>query len=72
MPRDPLDHKNLNIDVPQFADLNPSVEHICKVVYQMLAPTIESLNASLVEVSVWETEKTRCTYRGSHEPVSTS
>jgi 6-pyruvoyltetrahydropterin/6-carboxytetrahydropterin synthase len=70
---EPLDHKNLNIDVPQFAQLNPSVENICQVIHQILKPVVgDQLKAQLHEVSVWETEKTRCTYRGSEESVASA
>ncbi|MFK7787892.1 MAG: 6-carboxytetrahydropterin synthase [Phycisphaeraceae bacterium] len=58
-----LDHKHLNVDVPEFADLNPSVEHIVKVVWQMLDGKLPG-NAALDEVKVWETGKTVCAYRG--------
>lgn len=58
-----LDHKHLNLDVPEFADRNPSVEHIAQVVWQMLVDHMPA-SAELAEVSVWETGKTVCTYRG--------
>ena len=60
---DRLDHKHLNIDVPAFAELNPSVENIVKVVWQMLVDKLPQ-GASLHEVKVWETGKTVCAYRG--------
>ncbi len=63
-----LDHKYLNVDVPQFADLNPSVENIAKVIYELLEPRIGELDdtqgVALEAISVWETAKTVCTYRG--------
>jgi len=59
-----LDHKHLNKDVPQFADINPSVENIAKVIHEMLSPAVQSLGVKLDEVTVWETDKTMCTYRG--------
>lgn len=59
-----LDHKHLNVDVPQFAKLNPSVENIAKVIHEMLKPQLPALGVELEEVSVWETGKTVCTYRG--------
>lgn len=61
-----LDHKHLNRDVPQFAQLNPSVENISKVIWDMLADkfAVLGLGAMLEEISVWETSKTVCTYRG--------
>jgi len=64
---EPLDHKHLNADVPQFAGLNPSVENIVKVIWEMLEGRFAELgsNAALEEISVWETSKTVCTYRGN-------
>jgi 6-pyruvoyltetrahydropterin/6-carboxytetrahydropterin synthase len=63
-----LDHKHLNIDVPQFADLNPSVENISRVIWSMLLEGLKVCGIApqvrLEEISVWETEKTVCTYRG--------
>jgi len=59
-----LDHKHLNVDVPQFAQRNPSCENIAMVVYDMLKPNLGDLGVELEEVSVWETSKTACTYRG--------
>ncbi len=57
------DHKHLNLDTPEFAELNPSVEHIAKVFYEQLAEPIAALGLSLESVSVWETDKTVATYR---------
>ncbi len=61
-----LDHKHLNTDVPEFAQLNPSVENIVKTIWDMLAERFDDLaqGAALEELSVWETSKTVCTYRG--------
>ena len=59
-----LDHKHLNLDVDEFQDMNPSVENIAKVIHTWLVPALESQGLSLEEVSVWETGKTVCTYRG--------
>lgn len=58
-----LDHKHLNQDVPAFAELNPSVENIVKVVWSMLSDKLPG-EAKLDEVRVWETGKTVCAYRG--------
>lgn len=62
-----LDHKHLNTDVPQFAGLNPSVENIVRVIWDMLAGPIADglgVGSALYELSVWETSKTVCTYHG--------
>jgi 6-pyruvoyltetrahydropterin/6-carboxytetrahydropterin synthase len=65
----PLDHKHLNIEVPEFQDgpnrLNPSVEFIAKVAYDRLQTALAGHHASLDAVTVWETPKTWCEYRGA-------
>jgi 6-pyruvoyltetrahydropterin/6-carboxytetrahydropterin synthase len=57
-----FDHKHLNLDTEEFATLNPSVEHIAKVCYDRLAHPIASHGGRLERITVWETEKTSCTY----------
>lgn len=36
-----LDHKNLNLDVPEFLHLNPTAENIVIVIYNMLRDKID-------------------------------
>jgi 6-pyruvoyltetrahydropterin/6-carboxytetrahydropterin synthase len=57
-----FDHRHLNLDVPEFRTLNPSVENITRVCFQLLEPAIASAGGRLDRVTVWETEKTSCTY----------
>ena len=38
---DRFDHKNLNLDVPEFKALIPSTEHICFVIYQILRKELD-------------------------------
>lgn len=62
-----FDHKHLNVDTAEFAPasgLNPSVENIAKVCYDLLRAAVEkeSPDVRLRCVKVWETEKTSCTY----------
>jgi 6-pyruvoyltetrahydropterin/6-carboxytetrahydropterin synthase len=59
---DLLDHKHLNLDVPQFAELIPTVENIAMVIYQLLKQHLSGLGAELASVTVWETPKTWCEY----------
>ena len=33
---DKFDHKNINIELPEFKDLNPTAENICYVIWQIL------------------------------------
>jgi 6-pyruvoyltetrahydropterin/6-carboxytetrahydropterin synthase len=56
-----LDHKNLNLDVPAFATLNPTAENIVVVIWGMLA---DVLPGRLVELTLWETPRNHVTYRG--------
>ncbi|NJN34375.1 MAG: 6-carboxytetrahydropterin synthase [Saprospiraceae bacterium] len=37
-----FDHKNLNLDCPEFQSLNPSAENIAVVIWQILRGCIES------------------------------
>ncbi len=59
---DMLDHKHLNADVPEFAELNPSVENITMVIWDKLIDQFGS--AQLRKVRVWETAKTYAEYAG--------
>ena len=36
-----FDHKNLNLDVKEFAELNPTTENIVIVIYNILRPIID-------------------------------
>jgi 6-pyruvoyltetrahydropterin/6-carboxytetrahydropterin synthase len=57
-----FDHKNLNVEVPEFRELIPSVENIARVIYRLLKPRFESERAELAAITVWETPKTWCEY----------
>ena len=59
---DRLDHKHLNSDVPEFADLIPTVENIATIIHRMLKARIANAGAELASVTVWETPKTWCEY----------
>lgn len=50
-----LDHKNLNLDVPEFLDLNPTAENIAIVIYNILRDKVES-NLEL-QVRLYETPR---------------
>lgn len=57
---DRYDHRNLNVDCPEFRTLNPSVEHIAKVCHERLLEPLHLLGVELRRVRVWESEKTWC------------
>jgi 6-pyruvoyltetrahydropterin/6-carboxytetrahydropterin synthase len=50
-----FDHKNLNLDVPEFASLNPTAENIAIVIYDKLRSKIDS--ALDLQVRLYETER---------------
>ncbi|ARV14554.1 6-pyruvoyl trahydropterin synthase family protein [Polaribacter sp. SA4-12] len=59
---DPLDHKNLNIEVAEFKDLNPTAENISIVIYDKLRPHIPAHLE--IEVTLYETRRNFVRYSG--------
>ncbi|CAN5645081.1 6-carboxytetrahydropterin synthase [soil metagenome] len=57
-----FDHKNLNVEVVEFRELNPTVENIAMVIYRLLKPVLGTVRGTLHSVTVWETPKTWCEY----------
>lgn len=62
---DRLDHKHLNADTAEFADRNPSVENIARVIWDLLVGQVAP--ARLHRVRVWETAKTWAEYDGQDQ-----
>lgn len=57
---DKMDHKNLNLDVPEFKNLNPTVENICITIYELLRA---KLNSNLdLKIRVYETPRNFAEY----------
>lgn len=59
---DYLDHKNLNEEVDEFKDLNPTAENIAVVIYNILRKHIEE-NLDL-KVTLYETPRNFVEYSG--------
>lgn len=57
-----LDHKNLNADLELFNKTNPTVENIAAFAWNQLVGKFGK--AKLHRVTVWETDKTYCSYEG--------
>jgi 6-pyruvoyltetrahydropterin/6-carboxytetrahydropterin synthase len=57
-----FDHRNLNLDCPEFFQLIPSAENIAKVSWELLRPKI-SPELKLV-VRLWETPRNGVEYDG--------
>ncbi|MBO0592136.1 6-carboxytetrahydropterin synthase [Cellulophaga sp. E16_2] len=62
---DAFDHKNLNVEVPEFKNLNPTAENIAVVIYDKLRPHITSDKD--LEVVLYETPRNFVTYTGDNE-----
>jgi len=55
-----FDHKNLNIEVPDFKSLNPTVENIAKVIYDKIRPEVnEDLE---LKITLYETPRNYAEY----------
>lgn len=59
---DVFDHKNLNIEVDEFKELNPTAENIAVVIWNKLRPHIDKSNE--LEVILYETPRNFVTYSG--------
>jgi 6-pyruvoyltetrahydropterin/6-carboxytetrahydropterin synthase len=59
---DMFDHKHLNLDCPEFAKLNPTVENIAQVIFRRIQGVFPA-HVKLLAVKVWETPKTCCEVR---------
>jgi len=59
---DAFDHKNLNIEVPEFKDLNPTAEYIAIVIYNKIKPKLKP-NLDL-EITLYETPRNFVKYSG--------
>jgi 6-pyruvoyltetrahydropterin/6-carboxytetrahydropterin synthase len=57
-----VDHKNLNVDVSHFSTTIPTVENITVFAWNRLAGKFGQ--AALHCITVWETDKTYCSYFG--------
>ena len=55
-----FDHRNLNLDVPEFADRIPTAENIAVVIWELL----EDRLPGLVRVTLWETPRNVVVYEG--------
>ncbi|MEO6819951.1 MAG: 6-carboxytetrahydropterin synthase [Ginsengibacter sp.] len=55
-----LDHKNLNLDVPEFKTINPTVENIVILIYNILREKIS--NELLLKVRLYETPRNYAEY----------
>jgi|SRR5699024_1403110 len=57
-----FDHKNLNIEVPEFKDLNPTMENIAMVIWKKLRNRIDTKYKIIVKL--YETPRNFVVYKG--------
>ena len=60
---DSFDHKNLNIEVPEFKNLNPTVENIAVVIWNKIRDRIDSNYG--ISVKLYETPRNFVFYNGN-------
>jgi 6-pyruvoyltetrahydropterin/6-carboxytetrahydropterin synthase len=59
---DVMDHRNLNLDVPFLAGVNPTSENIVVAIWQVLSPRIAP--GRLAKLRLYETENNYVEYEG--------
>ncbi len=59
---DPFDHKNLNLEVSEFAELIPTVENIAKIIWEKLRGHIDQQYQ--ITVKLFETPRNFVVYTG--------
>ena len=58
---DKFDHKNLNIEVEEFKNLNPTAENIARVIHEIIEKQINN-QALEVKIRLYETERNYVEY----------
>ena len=58
-----LDHKNLNEQVPEFENLNPTAENIAVVIWNKIRSEID--DDKKLEITLYETTRNFVTYKGN-------
>lgn len=65
---DPLDHKNLNLDVPFLKGILASTENVVIQVWERMVEPIQKAGGELVKIKLVETENNYVEYFGGGEP----
>jgi len=51
---DRFDHRNLNLDCPEFKQLNPTAENVAAVIYRLMREVLDKRYE--LSIKLWETE----------------
>lgn len=65
---EPLDHKNLNLDVPFLKGILASTENMAIQIWERIKEPIASAGGELVKIKLVETENNFVEYYGGKEP----
>ena len=60
--KEPFDHRNLNLDCPDFKHIIPTAENIALVIWNKLRKRLE--DKYTIEITLWETERNSVYYNG--------
>jgi 6-pyruvoyltetrahydropterin/6-carboxytetrahydropterin synthase len=58
-----FDHKNLNLDVPEFKTLNPTAENIAIVIWKLISKRLDK--QLKLNIKLYETERNFVEYNGN-------
>lgn len=62
--QEPFDHKNLNLDVPEFKTLIPTAENIAAVIWRKIRKRLPTEQNFDLTVILYETERNYVEYTG--------
>ncbi len=65
---EPLDHKNLNLDVPFLAGILPSTENMAIEIWEIIKEPIAKAGGELAKIKLVETENNFVEYYGGAAP----
>lgn len=65
---EPLDHKNLNIDVPFLKGMLASTENVVIQIWEEIREPVREAGGELVKIKLVETENNYVEYYGGNEP----
>lgn len=65
---EPLDHKNLNLDVPFLKGMLPSTENMVIEIWKIILEPIAKAGGELAKIKLVETENNFVEYYGGKEP----
>ena len=65
---EPLDHKNLNLDVPFLQGMLASTENMAIQIWDRIKDPIREAGGELVKIKLVETENNYVEYYGGKEP----